>query len=393
MAERPAINRLGEPSLRYPIDLVAAHGAKAGLLIYVAEKLPHIPQMPMVVSRIGEPTRDFIARADTEGIRYPRLYRSSAVAELFGYEGDFPTNIVDDYATGHALHGADSVYGNMYSSRQNFAVAERHLVSGIRQSTVDLQNRGIGLELPTEINVIATELSPSTITGTYIKHPNQKDHYLMVATQQGYRQNFVINGQGPKKIMGDEPTLFNEHRIHTALEQVTSWHDQIASLPEMDERWAYQIEFGVDGIDPVTLFQVRPFKPIQKAENFEVKPDRLSGTKYAPVVIGVTPQEGIELQVVNFADRNAMRDAMDAVKPAVVVCDLRQVEQSSQIPNVQATLVSNSRGFLLHQDVRVMRRADVTAYTYIDPYGTQLQPGEIVTLISDGRNMQVNSRK
>lgn len=72
---------------KYPHELVHRYGAKAGILIYVAEHLPDIPQAPMVVSEIGESADSLLARADAKGIGWPRLFRSSAEAELLGYEG------------------------------------------------------------------------------------------------------------------------------------------------------------------------------------------------------------------------------------------------------------------------------------------------------------------
>jgi len=52
-------------------------------------------------------------------------------------------------------------------------------------------------------------------------------------------------------------------RIPDEIIEVVSWHDMIASLPEMDDGWSWQIEFG---LDPVCLYQVRPFRPLGKAD-------------------------------------------------------------------------------------------------------------------------------
>lgn len=93
---------------RYPKDMVHRCGAKAGLLLHVREHLSHIPQARMIVSDIGESTDDLLARADASDIRYPRLFRSSAVAELVGYEGDFPTIEIDDFETGHDVVNMES---------------------------------------------------------------------------------------------------------------------------------------------------------------------------------------------------------------------------------------------------------------------------------------------
>ena len=81
----------------YPQELVHRYGAKAGMLMYVRERLPDIPQVDMIVKTPEEPINDALKRADRTRILWPRIFRSSAIAELQGYEGEFPTRVVEGF--------------------------------------------------------------------------------------------------------------------------------------------------------------------------------------------------------------------------------------------------------------------------------------------------------
>ena len=52
----------------YPEKYVHEYGAKAGLLMYIKEHLPYIPQMPMVVKRPTDNIGDILSQADDENI-------------------------------------------------------------------------------------------------------------------------------------------------------------------------------------------------------------------------------------------------------------------------------------------------------------------------------------
>ena len=182
MSERPKPQiDLGIP--KYPIELAHRYGAKAGILMYIATELPDIPQAPMIVSEPWESTDALLARADGMGILWPRVFRSSAIAELTGYEGAFPTYDVDDYEAGHERVRWNKMNFSMYRDREYFQGGVRDIVDKIRTSPKKLKKRGVGVdELPDEINVIVAERSPSKFSGTYIKLPNRDGAFLVSMT-------------------------------------------------------------------------------------------------------------------------------------------------------------------------------------------------------------------
>lgn len=288
--------RLGrkEPELKYPEHLVQRYGAKAGILIYIAEKLPDIPQAKMVVNEKGESTEEFLARADNAGISWPRLFRSSAVAELTGYEGVFSTFAIEPFGVGHDRVKWNDKNYSIFRNEEYFARGIKETVEKVKNSPQGLKNMGEGQELPDQINVIIAEKAPSVLVGTYIKHPNKEGAYVITMTTQStmsvygeaaapervsflYDKNsgFIRTGGGAEYLEKD----LNE------LEEAISWHDQIAALPDMDPNWSYQVEFG---INPSFLFQVRPFKSFKKP-TFALEPPKYAEIFDPILVFGTTP--------------------------------------------------------------------------------------------------------
>ena len=116
--------------MKFPKELVEEYGAKAGMLMYVARELSDIPQARMIVKSPNESIDDFLKRADSSSISYPRIYRSSAVAELDGYEGDFLSEVVGDFETERARI-TNPNYVGPYNSKKSFDAHVKWLVERI----------------------------------------------------------------------------------------------------------------------------------------------------------------------------------------------------------------------------------------------------------------------
>ncbi len=190
--------------MRYPVELVHRCGAKAGILMYVRDHLPHIPQADMIVKTPEESVDDALKRADREGILWPRIFRSSAVAELYGYEGSFITKAVDGFEEGRAAIKNPN-YSSPYETREYFDFYLRRTIENIQKSAAYLRKRSPdgNSDLPDDISVIIAEKSPSSIVGTFIKHPNQSGLYIISATVE--RSRFPI---GPFNILDPEHSAY-----------------------------------------------------------------------------------------------------------------------------------------------------------------------------------------
>ncbi len=400
---------MSEQDLQYPRELVQRHGAKAGILEYVAEKLPDIPQMPMVVSEIGEETESILYRADKAEIKYPRLFRSSAQEELLGYEGDFRTEEIEAFDVGHERVSWNPHNYSMYRNREYFEIGIKEVVDRVRYSPQRMKERDNELLLPDEINVIVTQRSPSNYAGTLIKHPNRDDFYLATFAESSediayamretfYRpskQTFAVENGKTKILPGftndishNTPSL---EYVAADLEKVVSWHDRIANLEEMDKGWSYQLEFG---LHPPVLYQVRPFKPMRKTD-FHIEKDYREYDDN-PIVIGTTPADGIDAQVVTKQKGhfNTEIDLTDTDPQAPKIYNGYMRDAAVRIPpNLAVNLFHRAEGFLAHGDIKAMRPADVTALYQFSPPGRDLQHGEWVHIRSDGTNVEISSAK
>jgi len=182
-------------------------------------------------------------------------------------------------------------------------------------------------------------------------------------------------------------TLFwreDNEKIGKDLEVVVGWHDRIAGLPEMDSKWTYQLEFG---IDPVCLYQVRAFKKIEKA-SFIVPPNE---TYEDALVIGVTPPQGIDVRVETDL-RGRYSDEMPINpdnNPSLLLSELRSATYIDKLRNHQANILYDSiAGLLSHSDVKAIRQASVTAIFHLSPH-LDIEQGDWVNVKSDGENMEV----
>lgn len=386
MAERIAGTSV---DIRFPVEKVRRYGAKAGMLMYIADKLPHIPQVPMIVSEIGETHESILSRADQAGIGWPRLFRSSAEAELIGFEGDFRTVRVDGFQEGHDQVKWNPSNYSMYRNEEYFSRGLKEQLDIVRYSSISLKEEFPQYSLPDEINVIVTEKAKSRFIGSYIKHPNREGIFLVTITESEtidgrnpVRSSYEINNDNEVRKLGSYLNFIpDEDAITEGLIEVANWHDQIASLPDIDPLWSYQVEFG---IDPSFIFQFRPFKKLEKP-SFKLKPDPDHPyEQLLPVVIGTTSEDGMILRVVDS-------DTAKTDEPCVYVDDMIMAWQNRRFPNLKASLLVDSHGFLQHGDVQAMRRSQVALLVPQSEYRWTkgLKSGDQVKIRSDGRRIEI----
>ncbi len=169
-------------NMRYPKALVHRYGAKAGILMYVREHLTGIPQVDMVVKTPEESIDDVLRRADRYPILWPRIFRSSAVAELEGYEGLFPTKVIGDFErTKRNIRNPN--YIGHYNSRESFESHVRTTIKDIQKSPKWLKEDDPWERSHTE--PINPDNQPSVFVGEprYARHANLlKNHQANIFT-------------------------------------------------------------------------------------------------------------------------------------------------------------------------------------------------------------------
>lgn len=367
---------------KYPEELVRKNGAKAGLLLHVQKYLPQIPQMPMVVSKIGEPAKIFLSRVDQAGIPWPRMFRSSAVVELADHEGDFPSYVVDTFK------GEDKIsrYFNQdgdYELLENDDEFNNQLKKLVEEIAGSPKSVDSNYPLAPEINVIATEYARCPYTGVLIKHPNRQDYYLTTITDAKDvrdrltltyhpRRGFSEFGAAWRRLIGLTEDLEAE------LETVIGWHDTIAKLPEMDPNWVYLLEFGLMS---TKLFQVHYFKPIQMAD---FRCDVSRGGSQHPIVMGVTGQEGEDYELV-FNTVGIRQTNL----PTLLRTDVRWMKGAEK--KSPGYLLTDCGGILAHEDVKALRQSKLALLYPEDPV-RGLRDGMVINVVSDGIDVKLTDK-
>jgi len=362
----------------YPKELVNEYGAKAGLLMHIANHLPHIPQMPMVVKKLGEPAKDFLARVDQADIPWPRLFRSSATAELVGFEGAFPTHWVDTFKG----EGGISTYfikdGKhlLLENEIEFNIKVEDLVEEIANSPQKVESEDL---LPPEINVIAAELASCRHRGVLIKHPNRSDYYLTtLVSKKDFGDKLTLSyrpGGGFSRFGEDwRNSIELAYDLEKQLEAVVEWHDEIAKI--LDPNWVYVLEFG---LMPSVLFQAHYFKQVQEAD---FRFDSQKGGPWEPVVIGITDKEGEDYELFNLIGQK------QTDLPSLIYTNLHY---KSEHPESPGYLFNDCAGILAHKDVMALRQSKISLlYPRTSPNG--LQDGMIINVASDGFNARLTNK-
>lgn len=368
----------------HPRDLVKEYGAKAGLLQYIAEQLPEIPQMPMLVKRPTDPLEKFVqeVRARKWGSRL--LIRSSAEVELYGFEGAFSTIPTST----RELLLTETIKQVMNSSQRVIA-------------RLPPWNACYREHIPQCIAVIATPISSSKYTGTFIKHPNQDDFYIVSltatdskGTRDPKRGQFII-----KKGNVREASILQEVKTPRNIKAkdlaaLVSIHERIARLPSMDPTWTWQIEFG---LNPFFLYQVRPFKPVEIA-SFALDPwVKFKAYECETIPIGVTSPAGIRCKVIKDLQKKFYENTLINPEndPVAHMSKLREMHWQNRIPNVCAALSERLEGCLAHTDIAAIKRADLSAYNAPGAYNKNreylsfedLRDGDWIRLTSDGKTL------
>ncbi|MBI2599655.1 hypothetical protein HYW43_01910 [Candidatus Daviesbacteria bacterium] len=375
---------------KYPKVFVEEYGAKAGLLLYVQEHLPQIPQIPMVVSQIGESPKDFLARADEAGIQYPRLFRSSAVIELSGYEGVFPTHHVRFYRSYHKEPPVFIEDGEYEILRSDDEI-DQQLEGVVRKIATSPQRMENASQLPPEINVIAAEYADCLYKGVLLKHPNRPNFYLTTFAEAKDprikqtltyipRCGFAGFGAEHRRLISLTDQLANQ------LRKVIRWHDAIAGLPEMDPKWAYLIEYG---LMPATLFQIHYFKPLQEADfTFDFH----RGGPFMPIVMGVTSKEGEDYELAAYNTHT-----LTTKLPLMWNSDMRFHRRIKRTElhvgrRPQSVALSDCGGILAHEDVALLRQSKL-ALLYPQDLPLEFEhPGMVVNIVSNGVEVRITNK-
>lgn len=155
----------------------------------------------------------------------------------------------------------------------------------------------------------------------------------------------------------------------------------------MDPNWSYQIEFG---LEPLCLYQVRPFRPIEKAGFMVERPEVFRGV--VPIVIGTTSAESELLRVVTYPLRG--HKDLEGINPngeqLLFHAGLPNAHFAESLDSLRVLVLSNRHGLLSHGGIKQMRKAPV-AVLLPDGFSEELfVDGGQIRFGSDGSSLQVD---
>lgn len=158
-----------------------------------------------------------------------------------------------------------------------------------------------------EVHILLQEQSSSPLSGSMLRHPhvldrvdvNYVDRVKYSDNCSRYRPTFSLirrNGRGGDIYHGgvDNVETLSKHEINRIFEI----YEAIENSGFFDKNWVYQMEIG---LKPFMIYQLRPFKPKEPFQDFEVPItiDESYPSLRSNLNFGITPPTGIELSIFN----------------------------------------------------------------------------------------------
>lgn len=412
-----------------PNQDIQRYGGKAAILNHIRDNT-QLPIPRYLVKEAGASLSSVLS--SFESMKKPVIVRSSSSYEYANFEGIFES--VKDVTDQHSLEQA-------IERVEESAMSER-------AQTYAKQN---GYSIDEKIHVIVQEQSPSPTYGAMMRHPNNPNLiFISVAGGAGIGiqlyHSFLWDERTKSRAENNifKTSLFETKDAEFLVEQ----YKQIEVLKEIAEDYALFVEFGMD---PFFVYQVRPFKKIQVAD-FKLPDEDGEMVLKSDLVFGVTPPDGVVLPVLRSFGRNhAYTLGMAALNPGMHrglidsfnfgldemdlpltlsnICGTEDTEEDKRfnageffkswnlymdrsmmgqpycfmsssaereyydvdlsVPNMQALLLGEPRQFLVHNLMRLIKKAEVAIcfdHLFIERFFKETTSYERpIRIISNGR--------
>ncbi len=272
-----------------PITDIQQYGGKAAILRYMNEKLPTMPIPRFVVKQASQGIDSVLA--EFKSMKKPVTVRSSSPYEYADFEGIFDS-VQEVYHEGNLRAAIQHVEQSAMSERAR------------RYATIH------GFTIDERIHTIIQEQSPSPLQGAMMRHPNNPDLIYITCFrgkgryQQDYR-GLVYNDRTGRKekaaIAIDEKLELRDVKL------LVENYKEIESLTEIGEEVLY-VEFG---LEPLAIYQARPFRKIQTAE-FSLPNINSKNSLHTDLAFGITPPDGIVFPVLRSVGNVEISTAIDS---------------------------------------------------------------------------------
>lgn len=256
-----------------PPTEIQRYGGKAAILNHIRDNTD-LPVPAYVVMQAGQDVSSVIG--DFNAMQKPVIVRSSSPYEYGDFEGIFESvrdvndRIKLEWAVRDVQKSARSERAKQYAEQHGFKIGE-------------------------DIHLIVQEQSPS-LSGGMLRHPNNPDLiFIAYFTGRGefkqYYHTFLFD-----ESIGDEMPCrgFISDRIEKEDAQfLVEQYKKIEALEQIADNSTLFVEFG---FNPFAVYQARPFMKKQVAD-FKLPDYDLKKDLWTNLVFGITPPEGITLPI------------------------------------------------------------------------------------------------
>jgi len=378
-----------------PKQDIEKYGGKGAILNYIREKLPNMP-VPFYVIKEQGSSLDSVLN-DFKSMKKPVLVRSSSPYEYGDFEGIFES-VKDVY------------------NESSLEQAIKKVEESAKSDRVKIYAKQNGFKIEEKIHTIIQEQSDSRYCGAIMRHPNNPDLIFITyfSGRKKYKQDY-------DSFLFDEKTQSMEYnRVFCSSDYfqesdakfLVEKYKEIEGLKEITSDHSLFVEFGHS---PFSVYQARPFKKVETAD-FEIPDFKFKEDIWSDFVFGITPPEGMVLPIVksigstdaflfgsnrNFLEnlfkkhdgilaRNIYASALlnnlgietklsylnkkleewlfmnEGIAKSNSYCLLTTSAKNEEynidlaVPNMQGLIIGSCENFLVHNLVRLFKKAEVT---------------------------------
>lgn len=420
-----------------PATEIQQYGGKAAILNHVRDKLPHMPILNYIVRQDGSSLGSILPYF--QKMRKPIIVRSSSPYEYGDFEGIFDSvrDVYDENSLKAAIEkvekSATSERTTEYARQNGFKI-DFHIHTIIQEQS-DSQYCGAMMRHPN---------NPNLIFITYFSGwgKNTRNYKYFLFNEDG-------NEHEMKEFMIGEFSSIDEEDAKFLVEK----YKEVESLSDIGNDYALFMEFG---FKPFAFYQARPFKKIQVAD-FELPNIHDGTILRSDLCFGITSKDGIVYPVVRSIDTetgyvivnhiienerglssqkpevefdgieyrlklglmNSLyasmflhKDAIELIRETIRLYNLdvdalaqspycfmipsaqrEEYDVDLSVPNMKALVLGEPQNFLVHNLMRLIKKADVSIGAGIllfdDIYQNTISLKDKVRIISNGKEAVV----